>query len=89
MCMFSTALVVLLRKIVKNDCHFPSDETASKLLYLALRNVKKGLEDAAYHLATSSQSLRHSVRRAVHERHELRSFNGLSTQNSRHIRVRF
>uniref|UniRef100_UPI00296AED36 hypothetical protein n=1 Tax=Paraburkholderia terrae TaxID=311230 RepID=UPI00296AED36 len=33
------------------------------------------LEDAAYYLAAGSQSVRHSVRRAVHERHELRSFN--------------
>ncbi|WP_249171294.1 integrase core domain-containing protein, partial [Burkholderia multivorans] len=31
--------------------------------------------DAAYHLAASSQSVRHSVRRAIHRRHQLRSFN--------------
>ncbi|MFP4897211.1 hypothetical protein ACLFKU_42410, partial [Paraburkholderia sp. EG304] len=31
--------------------------------------------DAAYYLAAGSQSVRHYVRRAVHERHELRSFN--------------
>ncbi|WP_241021452.1 ATP-binding protein, partial [Burkholderia sp. Ac-20344] len=31
--------------------------------------------DAAYHLATSSQSVRHSVRRAIHRRHQLRFFN--------------
>ena len=30
-----------LRKIVKNRGHFPSDEAASKLLYLALRNIQK------------------------------------------------
>ncbi|GAB7539989.1 hypothetical protein BGC_62140 [Burkholderia sp. 3C] len=30
-----------LRKIVKNRDHFPCDETASKLLYLALRNIEK------------------------------------------------
>ncbi|AOJ09993.1 hypothetical protein WS71_22325 [Burkholderia mayonis] len=30
-----------LRKIVKNHGHFPSDEAASKLLYLALRNIEK------------------------------------------------
>ncbi len=28
-----------LRKIIKNRGHFPSDEAASKLLYLALRNI--------------------------------------------------
>jgi transposase-like protein len=31
-----------LRKIVKNRGHFPSDEAASKLLFLALRNIEKG-----------------------------------------------
>jgi putative transposase len=30
-----------LRKIVKNRGHFPSDEAASKLLDLALRNIEK------------------------------------------------
>lgn len=30
-----------LRKIVKNRGHFPSDEVASKLLFLALRNIEK------------------------------------------------
>lgn len=30
-----------LRKIIKTRGHFPTDEAASKLLYLALRNIKK------------------------------------------------
>jgi putative transposase len=30
-----------LRKIVKNRGHFPSDDAATKLLYLALRNIEK------------------------------------------------
>lgn len=30
-----------LRKIVKNRGHFPTDEAASKLLFLALRNIEK------------------------------------------------
>ena len=30
-----------LRKIIKSRSHFPSDEAAIKLLYLALRNIKK------------------------------------------------
>ncbi len=30
-----------LRKIVKNRGHFPSDKAATKLLYLALRNIEK------------------------------------------------
>lgn len=32
------SLHMQLRKIVKNRGHFPSDEAATKLLYLALRN---------------------------------------------------
>lgn len=32
---------VQLRKIVKNRGHFPSDEAASKVLYLALRNIER------------------------------------------------
>ena len=36
------SLHMQLRKIVKNRGHFPSDEAASKLLYLALRNIEKG-----------------------------------------------
>jgi transposase-like protein len=35
------SLNMQLRKIVKNRGHFPSDEAASKLLYLALRNIEK------------------------------------------------
>jgi transposase-like protein len=30
-----------LRKIIKSRSHFPTDEAAIKLLYLALRNIKK------------------------------------------------
>lgn len=30
-----------LRKIIKSRSHFPTDEAATKLLYLALRNIKK------------------------------------------------
>jgi putative transposase len=30
-----------LRKIVKNRGHFPTDEAATKLLFLALRNIEK------------------------------------------------
>jgi putative transposase len=30
-----------LRKIIKSRSHFPSDEAAVTLLYLALRNIKK------------------------------------------------
>ena len=35
------SLHMTLRKIIKNRGHFPNDEAATKLLYLALRNVSK------------------------------------------------
>lgn len=35
------SLNMSLRKIIKNRGHFPSDDAAAKLLYLALRNVAK------------------------------------------------
>ncbi|MDK6080620.1 IS256 family transposase, partial [Massilia varians] len=35
------SLNMRLRKIVKNRGHFPTDEAATKLLYLALRNIEK------------------------------------------------
>ncbi|WP_139217179.1 IS256 family transposase [Collimonas sp. OK607] len=35
------SLHMQLRKIVKNRGHFPTDEAASKLLFLALRNIEK------------------------------------------------
>ena len=41
-----------LRKIIKSRSHFPSDEAAVKLLYLALRNIKKRWHPApAWHAA--------------------------------------
>ena len=35
------SLHMRLRKIVKNQGHFPSDEAAMKLLFLALHNIEK------------------------------------------------
>jgi len=35
------SLHMRLRKIVTNRGHFPSDDAASKLLFLALRNIEK------------------------------------------------
>ena len=35
------SLHMQLRKIIKTRGHFPTDEVATKLLYLALRNIKK------------------------------------------------
>jgi transposase-like protein len=36
------SLHMRLRKIIKNRGHFPNDEAATKLLYLALRNITQG-----------------------------------------------
>jgi transposase-like protein len=35
------SLNMQLRKVLKNRGHFPSEEAASKLIYLALRNIVK------------------------------------------------
>lgn len=44
-----------LRKIIKTRGHFPTDEAATKLLYLALRNVKKRWSPAPSWLAAVTQ----------------------------------
>jgi len=36
-----------LRKLIKNRGHFPSNDAASKLLWLALRNIRADLGRAA------------------------------------------
>ena len=38
-----------LRKIIKTRGHFPSDDAASKLIWLALRNITDGWGTAAHH----------------------------------------
>jgi transposase-like protein len=35
------SLNMQLRKVIKNRGHFPSDEAATKLIYLTLRNITK------------------------------------------------
>lgn len=41
------SLHMTLRKIIKTRGSFPTDDAATKLLYLALRNVKKGWKRSA------------------------------------------
>lgn len=48
----------------------------------SLARHRKELEDAAYHLAASSQLVRYSVRQTIHLHHQLRPSTGLSTRNS-------
>ena len=38
-----------LRKIIKTRCHFPTDEAAGKLIWLALRNITADWGKAAHH----------------------------------------
>jgi putative transposase len=38
-----------LRRITKTRCHFPTDDAAAKLIWLALRNITAGWERAARH----------------------------------------
>jgi putative transposase len=38
-----------LRKIIKTRGHFPTDDAASKLIWLALRNITAGWGTAAHH----------------------------------------
>jgi putative transposase len=38
-----------LRKIIKTRGHFPTDEAASKLIWLALRNITAAWGNAAQH----------------------------------------
>ncbi len=56
-----------LRKIVKNRGHFPTDEAASKLLYLALRNIEKDwkMPPGSRSASTSKCSTTGSARRHV------------------------
>jgi transposase-like protein len=56
----------------------PQRRSRQQAAVSGLAQHRKGLEDAAYHLAASGQSVRHSVRRAVHQRHQLRLFTATS-----------
>ena len=42
-----------LRKIIKTRGHFPSDDAASKLIWLALRNITAGWSRASHHWKTA------------------------------------
>jgi putative transposase len=49
------SLHMQIRKVIKNRGHFPSDEAAAKLIYLALRNIIKGWKMAAPHWQAATQ----------------------------------
>jgi transposase-like protein len=52
-----------LRKIIKTRGHFPSDDAASKLLWLALRNITADWTRSVLGMATGHEPVRHCLRR--------------------------
>ena len=56
------SLPMQLRKVLKNRGHFPSDEAATKLIYLALRNITKRLEKSTSNLESGRDPVRHPIR---------------------------
>ena len=50
-----------LRKIIKTRGHFPNDDAATKLIWLALRNITAKWERTALLLAAGDESIRDSL----------------------------
>ena len=59
------SLHMQLRKIIKNRGHFPNDDAAVKLLYLALKKYQR-LEDERAGVEVCHESIRDSLRRSIH-----------------------
>ena len=55
-----------LRKIIKTRGHFPTDEAATKLIWLALRNITADWRAAAHHWRAADESIRDPLRGSVH-----------------------
>ena len=58
-----------LRKIIKTRGHFPTDEAATKLIWLALRNITAKWERGPHSLESRDESVRDSLRGSLHDRH--------------------
>ena len=54
-----------LRKIIKTRGHFPNDDAATKLIWLALRNITAKWERTALLLAAGDESICDSLRRSL------------------------
>ena len=54
-----------LRKIIKTRGHFPTDEAATKLIWLALRNITAKWVQGASYLETGDESIRDPLRRSL------------------------
>ncbi len=70
-----------LRKSIKNRGHFPNDNAAIKLLYLALRNITKDWKMSAREVGY--ESICDSFRCSVHAAMILTNL--LHTQNFRYV----
>ncbi|MGV0958410.1 MAG: transposase [Limnohabitans sp.] len=55
-----------LRRIIKTRGHFPCDDAATQLIWLALRNVTEGWERAANHWRSAINQLADPLRAAIH-----------------------
>src|SRR5262249_12647497 len=55
------SLHMQLRKVLKNRGHFPSDEAATKLIYLALRDITKKWKNPPGDMETGSHPISHSL----------------------------
>ena len=56
-----------LRKIIKTRGHFPSDEAATKLMWLALRNITAEWRTAGLQLEISDEPVRDPLRGSVRQ----------------------
>ena len=54
-----------LRKIIKTRGHFPTDEAATKLIWLALRNITAKWARASHDWRAGDESIRDSLRRSL------------------------
>lgn len=61
------SLHMQLPKIIKTRGHFPSDEAATKLLWLALRSILAGKDKIDPGVEGGHESVCRDVRRSIHE----------------------
>ncbi len=56
-----------LRKVIKTRGHFPTDEAATKLIWLALRNITANWGSAAHDWKNAMNQFGDSVRRSIYQ----------------------
>jgi transposase-like protein len=55
------SVLARIRKIIKTRGHFPTDEAATKLIWLALRDITAGLVESRPSLARGNEPIRDPV----------------------------